>query len=92
MSVLSKVYPASPAVAALGLMFGQNLVQTLFLAVPVDAVGTAWMNCTMALVVPAAALSLHAGLPRRYVRDELDRAEHSEALCADGHIDGHPPA
>ena len=55
-------------------------------------VGTAWMNCTMALVVPAAALSLHAGLPRRYVRDELDRAEHSEALCADGHIDGHPPA
>ena len=75
-----------------GALYDPTSIAANALAVPVDAVGTAWMNCTMALVVPAAALSLHAGLPRRYVRDELDRAEHSEALCADGHIDGHPPA
>lgn len=51
----------------------QNLIQSCFLAVPVDNVGTAWMNWTVAAVIPAGFVGFLM-FKEEYKRSAVDLA------------------
>ena len=69
-------YPIPAVSAAMGLMLVQNLVQSAFLAVPVDGLGTRWMNWSMAIFPPllASALAL-CSRERHYARSAVDQRD-----------------
>ena len=64
-------YPAAEACSAGCIMLVDNFIQVLFLFVPMDKVGTSWMNWTVTAVIPFAILIL-APMTTTHARYDLD--------------------
>ena len=64
-------YPVAEASSAGLIMLVDNLIQVMFLVVPIDKVGTSWMNWLLVAVVPVS-LMLLLPMEERYSRLHID--------------------